>query len=76
LGIYGAFGLMLIFTFYIAYMIGFAAQLPCSCGGVLKEMSWKQHLFFNIGFTLLSLAGILLQRKRSDTQSNSIYNLA
>jgi len=62
-GLYGSFGLMTIFTLYLAYMILFAANLPCSCGGVLKQMNWNQHLIFNIFFQLLSLTGVVLKEK-------------
>jgi hypothetical protein len=48
--------LMIIFTCYISYVILFAANLPCSCGGVLKQLTWSQHLLFNIMFT--GLAGL------------------
>jgi len=64
-GLYAAFSLMLIFTAYISYMLLFTPKLPCSCGGVLKHMSWKQHLLFNLLFTGLALAAILLQQKKS-----------
>jgi len=62
-GLYASSGLMTIFTLYLIYMIYFTPQLPCSCGGVLKHMTWNQHLVFNIFFLLLSLAGVVLQRK-------------
>ena len=39
--------LMTMFTVYIAYMILFVPNLPCSCGGILKELSWSNHLLFN-----------------------------
>jgi hypothetical protein len=64
-GFYGATVLMTAFTLYLAYMILFTPDLPCSCGGVLKQMTWKQHLAFNIFFFLLSLTATLLERKRS-----------
>lgn len=63
LGFYGAATLMLIFTLYITYMINYTPHLPCSCGGVLKEMTWQQHLVFNVVFFILSLTGLLLQRR-------------
>lgn len=62
-GLYGAFLLMLLFTVYIAYMLLFTPHLPCSCGGVLKHMGWKQHLLFNFLFTVLAAAAIHLQKK-------------
>lgn len=45
--------LLIIFTLYIAYMILFVPHLPCSCGGVLKELSWSNHILFNSFFILL-----------------------
>jgi putative oxidoreductase len=63
IGLWASFALMLVFTGYIGYMLAFSPHLPCSCGGVIKEMSWKQHLVFNIFYTLLALAGIWLHRK-------------
>ncbi|SFH19429.1 MauE/DoxX family redox-associated membrane protein [Pedobacter insulae] len=55
--------LMFLFTGYIALvLLGFYERTPCSCGGVLKEMSWQMHLWFNIFFLLLSGLGIFLAR--------------
>jgi len=62
LGLYSSAVLMIIFTMYIAYMLVFTPNLPCSCGGVLKQMSWNQHLIFNVFFFLLALAGVVFER--------------
>lgn len=62
-GLYGSFLLMACFTVYIAYMLLFAGHLPCSCGGVLKELSWAEHLVFNGVFTLLAFWGVQLVRE-------------
>lgn len=70
-GLYASAALMIIFTIYIAYMIVYAPFLPCSCGGVLQQMSWHQHLVFNAGFTLLSLAGCWLGRKKSSKNTTN-----
>ena len=64
LGLWASFAIMLVFTGYLTYMIYFTPDRPCNCGGVLKQMTWKQHLVFNIFFTLLALAGLWLSRKR------------
>ncbi|HUZ58710.1 MAG TPA: MauE/DoxX family redox-associated membrane protein [Hanamia sp.] len=50
--------LMLLFTGYITYMILFARDLPCSCGGVISAMTWPEHLIFNIFFTALAGIGL------------------
>ena len=60
-GLYLSFFLLLLFTGYIFIMLRYSSYLPCSCGGVLSIMSWKQHLIFNLAFTGLSLAGIIVQ---------------
>ena len=63
-GLYASLLLLIVFTGYIGYMLAFAEHLPCSCGGVLKQLSWKQHIMFNLFFLLLALAGIVLERKQ------------
>ncbi|MEO7049650.1 MAG: MauE/DoxX family redox-associated membrane protein [Ferruginibacter sp.] len=63
IGFYASAFLLLVFTIYIACMLGFAPHLPCSCGGVLKQLSWKQHLVFNGFFILIAISGILLKSK-------------
>jgi hypothetical protein len=62
-GLYSSLGLMTIFTLYIGYMLLFTPKLPCSCGGVIQQMNWNQHLLFNLGFTLLAGIGIALHTK-------------
>ena len=61
-GLYVALILMSVFTFYIGFLLLFRSQdLPCSCGGVLKQMTWKQHLLFNIFFIILPATGLYLE---------------
>jgi uncharacterized membrane protein YphA (DoxX/SURF4 family) len=68
-GLYAAFGLMVMFTFYIIAILSFSKELPCSCGGVLSLLGWKEHLIFNIGFVLLGLTGIVLTNKKDQKQN-------
>lgn len=70
IGLLASLGLMIFFTAYLFYMIYFTKDLPCSCGGVLNRLSWKQHLIFNGVFTLIGLAGVILTGKRF-TQDNN-----
>jgi putative oxidoreductase len=70
--LYGFFGsalLLTIFTVYLTVMVATQNNLPCSCGGVLQSMSWKQHIVFNIGFILLSATGIVLMKKQTQNHS-------
>lgn len=57
-GLCASFAIMLLFTAYIIILLNLNAHLPCSCGGIIQEMSWQQHLVFNIAFLLLALTGI------------------
>jgi hypothetical protein len=57
-GFYLSYGLMLLFTFYIYAILHYSHFVPCSCGGILSQMNWEQHLIFNITFTLIALTGI------------------
>lgn len=61
-GLYATIILMALFTGYIAYMIVFIPHLPCSCGGVIKYMSWRQHLIFNILCIVFALIGLRLMQ--------------
>ena len=64
IGFYLSLLLMSAFTIYIAYMLTTVSHLPCSCGGILKQLSWKAHLVLNVFLTLLSLAGVIVEKKR------------
>ena len=65
IGLYASFFIMLSFTVYITLMLLFAEHLPCSCGGVLRKLSWQQHLVFNIFFLNIAIAGIVFQKKQT-----------
>lgn len=54
LGFLLSFSLMAVFTAYIILVIsGFFPRIPCTCGGILGNMGWHQHLYFNLFFLLL-----------------------
>jgi uncharacterized membrane protein YphA (DoxX/SURF4 family) len=58
-----SFGLMVLFTIYtILILLHVFHRVPCSCGGVIRGLSWTQHLFFNLFFTGISLTAIILKR--------------
>ncbi len=64
-GLYASFAIMMLFTTYITVLLTFAVKVPCSCGGVISRMSWTQHLYFNIFFTLLALLGMWLHTRQT-----------
>jgi uncharacterized membrane protein YphA (DoxX/SURF4 family) len=76
--LYASFFLMFTFTAYIAFILTFSPYVPCSCGGILSQMGWTEHLIFNTGFTLLAVVGIMLhnrlQRKRNNEELAISFN--
>lgn len=55
------------FTIYIILMLSISEKLPCSCGGVIQYLNWKQHLVFNIFFILLGIAGLYtIKREKAE----------
>jgi len=65
IGLFATSTLMIIFTVYVAYMLRAytAYERPCSCGGIMRKLSWQSHLYFNIIATALSFFAIMLFRK-------------
>lgn len=57
-GLYASFGLLIVFTAYLIYMIISMTDLPCQCGGVVSSLNWTQHVFFNLFFIGITWLGI------------------
>ena len=75
-GLYASLVLMILFTGYVIALVSFSDRLPCSCGGVLEQLSWRQHIVFNTVFTGLALWAILLHRKNSKVINGSQSSVA
>ncbi|WP_281335960.1 DoxX family protein [Flavobacterium eburneipallidum] len=75
IGFYAAFSLMVLFSTYIVVILNFSSFVPCSCGGILENMSWKQHLLFNVMFVVLAFIGIYLITTLQPKQSSKKMNL-
>ena len=57
---YGSLVLMVMFTTYILLVLNFSDYIPCSCGGVLEDLGWTEHIVFNLFFVALAIIGIIL----------------
>ncbi|SIN77550.1 MauE/DoxX family redox-associated membrane protein [Chitinophaga niabensis] len=62
-GILASLALMTIFTVYLIGILTFSKDVPCSCGGILQNMTWTQHIYFNIGFVLLAIVALIIVKK-------------
>lgn len=66
LGLYGSLALMGLFTIYATLiLLNVFHRVPCSCGGVIKRLTWPQHLVLNLFYVILSVVGVLVQRSKS-----------
>jgi uncharacterized membrane protein YphA (DoxX/SURF4 family) len=63
-GFYSSLLLMCLFTGYVIAILLYNDQLPCSCGGIMEELTWPQHIIINTVFILLASLGIIFERKR------------
>lgn len=68
--------LLTAFTVYIiTALAGMWSKLPCGCGSVIKDMTWQQHLWFNLFFLMISLSGLILNdRNSTDHLSSNTQN--
>lgn len=61
-GLFASLFLMSLFSVYIFSMLRFSYYTPCSCGGILANMGWDTHLYFNIFCVMIAVAAIFLHR--------------
>ena len=72
IGMYGSFYLMIAFTVYIYLILNYSDFVPCSCGGIIEQLSWREHLVFNITFASLALYAIVLAEKEKGTSGSLV----
>src|SRR4051812_16086840 len=63
-GVYLSIIIMATFTAYSAAILsGLFASVPCGCGGVIRDLTWPQHLVFNIVFLGIAVMALRLIKK-------------
>jgi putative oxidoreductase len=68
-GLYLSLFFLATFSIYIAMgMLHYFGNIPCSCGGILENMGWKIHLWFNLIFLTCTLITIITRRKEAELQ--------
>ena len=66
-GLWASLILLSAFTVYIsAILLHFFPRIPCSCGGVISTLTWKDHLWLNVFFLVLSFAGLATMRDHNN----------
>jgi hypothetical protein len=61
--LYSSVILLSIFEVYIAIMLLSGSHLPCTCGGIVSQMGWKQHLLFNAFFIIGGIFAVKYSHK-------------
>jgi hypothetical protein len=69
---YIALNLMIAFTTYIIIVQNFTPNVPCSCGGILEQMGWTEHMYFNLVFVALAIISIVLIHINQTQDSDQI----
>lgn len=66
-GFIGSTLLMAVFTLYVGYVAYFTRDQPCSCGGIIRNLSWPQHFIFNVTFLMAALVATILSKQTIKT---------
>lgn len=66
-GLYISVFLLTAFTAYVILVLaGYFGPAPCTCGGIITALSWKQHLIVNIILLSITLYSLFtLKRKEA-----------
>jgi thiol-disulfide isomerase/thioredoxin len=62
--LYASVALMILFTLYLAGILLIDTHLICSCGGIIEQLSPRQHLWFNGACISLALLALLAARRQ------------
>ena len=65
IGFIGSAILLCLFEIYIGSLLASGLHLPCSCGGVISKLSWKQHLIVNLFFIVICIIPLYLENHRN-----------
>lgn len=66
LGLYLSAGIMVSFTIYIYLILNYSDFVPCSCGGILENLGWTEHMIFNIACVLMAFSGIYILGRQEE----------
>ena len=70
-GLYLCCLLMTLFTIYLVGLSQFSDYIPCSCGGFIDTLPRGVHIILNCILLLLSILGIVLQKKQKALYKSS-----
>lgn len=68
--LYGSLILLGVFTTYILVVLNYSDSIPCTCGGIISTLGWRDHILFNTTFMLMALFGIIGYHKDNTMQTH------
>lgn len=73
IGLKATITLMTTFTLYIvAILLHLFPMVPCTCGGIIRLMSWSQHLLFNLFFIAIAITALKISVEKRHTETYQI----
>lgn len=72
-GFIGSLILMLLFSGYTWIILkNVFNRIPCSCGGIIRSLTWHQHLYLNLVFVAIAIAGIWASWPQKESPSAKV----
>lgn len=68
--------LLLLFTVYLFIILNYSSYIPCSCGGILGHLGYKEHIVFNLILFALGIVSIVLYQKVNQHNQTKYNNLS
>lgn len=66
--LYASVALLSLFTAYIIILLTyFQSEIPCICGGIISQLGWRGHIFFNLAFIAIGALAIWLNQDHKGT---------
>jgi len=66
-GLYLSGAMLFVFTIYVVGgVMHWYESVPCSPGGVIRYMTWGQHLLFNLAFLSANITAIIVEPERKE----------
>lgn len=66
--------LLLLFTCYLFIILNYSSYIPCSCGGILGHLGYKEHIVFNLILFALGVVSILFYKLEKPIQKEERYS--
>lgn len=67
-GLWCSFGILTVIAGYIAVILYYSNNLPCTCIGLFEQLGWKENLAATMALMIMALVGIYAMKKENKSQ--------